>query len=335
MDLRQIMYFMCVYEECSFTKAARKLGLVQPALSAQILRLEEEFRTQLFERTPRGLIPTASGKSFYELCTPIRRSIGSAKQQMLEMAQPNRISGTVRCGFPPTFFKSLIAPVVTNFVESYPGIDLAVKESYGGTLKEWVARGELDFALGAWFDDQSLEHSVIYEEDVALVCGAPIAGERLTPCDLGNIDNLKLILPSANHVLGPVLRQHISAGLLRPIRTMVVDSYVGVIEIARASNWAVLIPVTGLFDELSNPDFWIYPIARPQLYFRWHVIHEQARPLSSAAQLFVDAVVSEFVAKHALWKQLCEGNRANCEGIRAKDVRKGRKHQDSHKSRHR
>jgi DNA-binding transcriptional LysR family regulator len=305
MDLRQIMYFMCVYEESSFTKAARKLGLVQPALSIQVQRLEEEFGTQLFQRTPKGLIPTASGRSFYDLCAPIRRGVGVARQQMLELAKPNQVFGVVRCGFPPTFFKDLLGPILADFVERYPGVDLTVREGYGGTLKEWVSRGDLDFALGAWFDDQSLEHSVIHEEDVCLVSGASIAGERFQPCDLGKIPNLKLILPSSNHVLGPILRQYIAAGLLHPARTMVVDSYLGVVGIARASDWSVLIPATGLFDQVSTPDLWIYPIARPHLIFRWHLIHEQARPLSAAARVLVDLVVSEFAAKHSQWKALC------------------------------
>jgi DNA-binding transcriptional LysR family regulator len=320
MDLRQIIYFMCVYEESSFTGAARKLGLVQPALSIQIRRLEEEFGIDLFQRTTKGLIPTSAGKSFYRLCAPIRRSLGSAKQQMLELARPDQVFGTVRCGFPPTFFKALLGPIITNFVERYPGVDLTLREGYSGTLQEWVSRGDLDFALGAWFDDQSLEHSVILEEDVALVSGAPIAGNSLQPCDLGDIHHLKLMLPSANHVLGPILRQHIASGLLHPQRTMIVDSYLGVMGVARGSDWAVLIPATGLLDEISNPKIWIYPITRPQLSFRWHLIHAQAKPLSTAAHLLADAIVTELAAKRALWKQLC--NQRKVKGKRKTATRK-------------
>jgi len=76
-----------------------------------------------------------------------------------------------------------------------------------------------------------------------------------------------------------------------------------VLEVARGSDWAALIPMTGLLDEVANRKLWIYPIARPQLSFRWHLIHEQARALSSAAKLFVQAVVIQLDAKQALWKQ--------------------------------
>src|SRR5690606_17470743 len=56
MDLRQIMYFMWVYEEKSFTGASRKAGVVQPALSVQVRRLEEEFGVELFDRQSRGVV---------------------------------------------------------------------------------------------------------------------------------------------------------------------------------------------------------------------------------------------------------------------------------------
>jgi DNA-binding transcriptional LysR family regulator len=314
MDLRQIMYFMCVYEEASFTKAARRLGVVQPALSIQVRRLEDEFGMALFDRNAKGLVPTASGKLFYELCAPIRRNVGEARQQMLELAKPDQVFGAVRCGFPPAFFKSLLAPVLIRFAERYPRVELTVREGYGGTLKEWVARGELDFAFGAWFDDQSIEHSVVYEEELAFVSGAPIAGKPFHPCDLSRIEGLKLLLPSSNQMLGPVLRQHIAAGLLHPVRTMTVDSYLGVLEVARASDWAALIPITGLLDEASNPDIFIYPIARPYLSFRWHLLHEQAQPLSTAAQILVEAVAAELAEKHSLWRALWEGRIAEAGG---------------------
>jgi LysR family nitrogen assimilation transcriptional regulator len=58
MDLRQITYFMWVYEEGSFTRAAQKAGVVQPALSMQIKRVEEEFGLPLFERNSRPLAGT-------------------------------------------------------------------------------------------------------------------------------------------------------------------------------------------------------------------------------------------------------------------------------------
>ena len=68
MDLRQIEYFVALYDERNITKAARRLNVVQPALSMQISRLERTFKTKLFERTSRGVVPTDTGRTFYGFC---------------------------------------------------------------------------------------------------------------------------------------------------------------------------------------------------------------------------------------------------------------------------
>jgi hypothetical protein len=71
MDLKQVNYFMWVYEEGSFSKAAAKANVVQSALSMQIRRIEDEFGILLFNRLSRGVEPTEAGRKFYERCVPI------------------------------------------------------------------------------------------------------------------------------------------------------------------------------------------------------------------------------------------------------------------------
>src|SRR5919108_1111767 len=64
MELRHLRYFIAVAEEHSFSGAANRLRVAQPALSKQIRDLEIELGTVLFERGPRGVHLTASGRAF-------------------------------------------------------------------------------------------------------------------------------------------------------------------------------------------------------------------------------------------------------------------------------
>lgn len=79
MDLRQIQYFIALFEDGSVTRAAKRLNIVQPALSMQIAKLEEELRQQLFERSAHGMSPTAAGRLMYRLFLPIMRDIAHAR----------------------------------------------------------------------------------------------------------------------------------------------------------------------------------------------------------------------------------------------------------------
>lgn len=305
MDFRQMKYFMWIYEHRSFTAAARKANVAQPALSTQIRQLEEELGAILFARSPGGIVPTEAGRKFYELCTPIREGIDFAKQQMLNLAKGDEIFGSVRCGFPPSFFRCFLGRIVSEFTNLYPQVELSVSEGYGGTLKQWVREGVLEFAVGGWDEsDTSLQAAQILEEELVLVSGAPVFGPRFAEIDLRQFEDFKLMLPMGHQVLGPILHQYISSGILRPSRTMIVDSYLGVLETARASDWVALVPVTGILDEIKNPDVYIYRLVEPTLSFRWILIHERGRVLSRAAHLFIESVTEAMALTHQAWSDL-------------------------------
>jgi hypothetical protein len=61
---------------------------------------------------------------------------------------------------------------------------------------------------------------------------------------------------------------------------------------------------------MSNPDLFIYPIARPFLTFRWHVSHQQDKPLTAAARLLIDSTITALTAKRAAWEQMCRQHAA-------------------------
>jgi DNA-binding transcriptional LysR family regulator len=267
--------------------------------------LEEELGIVLFERSSGGVLPTELGRKFYELCGPIRDGVEFARQQIASLASTDGVFGHVKCGFPPSFFRRFLGRVIAEFTTSYPHVEMSVSEGYGGTLKKWVREGLLEFAVGGWDEsDTSLQAAQILEEELVLVSGAPVFGPRFSRIDLREFDGYKLMLPMAHQVLGPILHQYISNGILRPSRTMVVDSYLGVLETARASNWVALIPVTGILDEVDNPDLHIYPLVEPSLSFRWFLIHERGKALSKAAHMFIDCVTEEMERTRQTWNEI-------------------------------
>lgn len=297
MDLRQITYFMWVYEEGSFTRAAQKAGVVQPALSMQIKRLEDEFGLPLFERTSRGVEATAHGRHFYDLCAPVRRSIGFARSKMLELAKPEQVIGRLRCGFPPTFFKSVIGGVVSEFMKIHPSVELEMREGYGRTLSRWVADGELDFALGAWsMDTPGIETLMMHHEEVAVVSGRQLPIPQFERCDLEKLEGFELMLPSANQILGPPLEQFIASGRLRPSKIIRVDSYLGIMEIARAGQWAGFVPISGLTREALQDGLFVYRLPKDLVSLTWHLIHptgKQLQPGATALLRLVEQALDE------------------------------------------
>src|ERR1700680_1050651 len=79
MDLKGLRYFVHVADVGSVSAAARDLGIVQPALSRHIQRIEDEAGVQLFSRLPRGMELTAAGREFVEHCRKICQLVALAK----------------------------------------------------------------------------------------------------------------------------------------------------------------------------------------------------------------------------------------------------------------
>src|SRR5690606_12844974 len=116
-------------EEKSFSKAAERMHVVQSALSMQIRNLEEELGSTLFQRTQRGLVPTVAGRRFYDLSVPIARSMASAKQEMLELAEGAQVSGALRIGLTSSMCKNVLGNVLGEYHELFPHVELTVIES--------------------------------------------------------------------------------------------------------------------------------------------------------------------------------------------------------------
>lgn len=96
MDLRQLRYFLTVVEEANFTRAAERLHLAQPGISAQIRRLERELGQQLLERSGRGVRVTEAGAAVLPYARAALEAAEGVRQTAGEFA--GLLRGRVRVG---------------------------------------------------------------------------------------------------------------------------------------------------------------------------------------------------------------------------------------------
>ena len=110
MDLKQMQYFLCLAQERNVTRAARRLNIVQPALSMQIAKLEATLGKQLFFRTAQGMSLTSAGEEFERLVAPIIKDIDRAREEMARL--DGKIAGRVSIGMINSAAQSIL-PVST------------------------------------------------------------------------------------------------------------------------------------------------------------------------------------------------------------------------------
>ena len=100
MDETQLRNFMMICRCASITEAAERLGIAQPSLSQQLLRLEDEFGTKLFHRTSRGVVATDGGRMLLEHASAILQAMNRAREEIHESDREPH--GEVSIGLPAT-----------------------------------------------------------------------------------------------------------------------------------------------------------------------------------------------------------------------------------------
>ncbi|WP_439579180.1 LysR family transcriptional regulator [Elioraea sp.] len=147
MELRAIDQVLAVAEHGSLSAAAAALGLSQPALTKAIRRLEDECSAQLFERSVRGVRPTAAGEAFLRHARGMRASLNAASLE-LDALRRGR-AGLVRIGAGPSWQGTLLPEAIAAFRADRPGVRIRVVGGMDAALKALLRAGELDVVLAA------------------------------------------------------------------------------------------------------------------------------------------------------------------------------------------
>jgi DNA-binding transcriptional LysR family regulator len=145
MELRHLRYFVAIAEEQSFTRAAERLWVAQPGLSTQIRRLEEELGVKLFERHTRGVALTDAGEVFLGRARAALAAADECRATGKDLE--SGVVGAVRLGVTSDIRWNLGPALLASFGARYPGVELIVMESQGGTLLRDLRDGRLDALL--------------------------------------------------------------------------------------------------------------------------------------------------------------------------------------------
>jgi LysR family nitrogen assimilation transcriptional regulator len=241
LDLRQIQYFVCVYEEGSFTRAARRLNVVQPALSMQIQRLEKRLGIDLFERTPRGVNATPAADSVYRLYQPLLLDLRNAGRLVLELS--GKVSGKIAVGIIPSITNSVLPDVLSRFGAKYPDVEIRIDEAYSGTLIDWVVSGDLDIAIGnSTRRKDGISTHPLVEEELLLVERRNFGKRRPGPIAFRELSELGLVLPSRRHGIRIIVNEVAGQQALRIVPKIEVDALAPTLRLVAEGGLMTVLP---------------------------------------------------------------------------------------------
>jgi DNA-binding transcriptional LysR family regulator len=143
MDLYQIRYFMAIVETGGFTKAAERLFVSQPSLSAGIKKLEQELGVTLFERGGRRAVITTAGKFFLEKATIILHEYEATLRKLKEFQQ----QPTLRLGTLRTIRIKTLAELLCTFQRQHPNVLFELLDGTIPSLRGRLESGDIDLAI--------------------------------------------------------------------------------------------------------------------------------------------------------------------------------------------
>lgn len=181
MDLRQLHFFLEVARAESFTRAAEKLHIAQPALSISIRKLEDELEVALFNRRDRKITLTAEGEALARHARIIEQQVSEARQELDDLR--GLLRGEVRVGLSPMLSSYFFPQIVASFKRRYPALQLSINGDSARNIQRKIASGALDMGVIAGAVPEGLDsHLLVRDEVVACVHWShPLAGRKTAP----------------------------------------------------------------------------------------------------------------------------------------------------------
>jgi DNA-binding transcriptional LysR family regulator len=246
-DTRQLQAFCAVIERESFSQAAARLGVTQPAISQQIRALEQRVGTQLLDRSGRRVVPTEAGLRLYR---GAQRLLALEEQLLEDLATEDgsELRGRFGIGASTGPGASVVTLLLCEFHRRNPELTVALAVHDTQRVVELVAAREVELGVvGAARRQRAVSFEPFFRDEVVLVCppGHRFAGRTLA---LDELRSEPLILMQAGagvrSVIEGELRRagarlrdfdvHLELGLQESVKSAVVAGY-GVTFISRSA----------------------------------------------------------------------------------------------------
>ncbi len=278
MDFQSLRIFVAIADSGSFSSAGERLFLTQPAVSKRVAALESELDCRLFDRIGRQIRLTEAG----QVLLPRARHLLDGMQDIRRVLDQlsDTVSGTLTMGTSHHIGLHRLPPVLKDYSEAYPGVELDIRFLGSESACHEVERGSLELGIVTLPPHPlpNLHMQPLWDDPLHIVVSPehPLAGQRT---DLQTLVQYPAVMPSSGtytrEILERVLREH---GL--ELRAGMCTDYLETLKMLAATGlgWALL-PTTMLSSGLISLD-----IQELQLSRRLGIVTNRRHTLSNAAR---------------------------------------------------
>ncbi|MCJ8297314.1 MAG: LysR family transcriptional regulator [Pseudomonadales bacterium] len=187
MDFRSLRYFVAVYEEHSFSAAAKRCFVAQPSISGAVQQLESELECALFVRHSKGITPTTEGTALYPKACQVLADVQKIKQQFQE--NPEQLS--FKLALLPFLSGKRVSKLIQKLMQTLPNLDLTLVDANAEADARIISQTVLqkdEIFHKLWVDRYvlavPLQHPLTKESSVSLEQLNNCSFISRSPCDI-------------------------------------------------------------------------------------------------------------------------------------------------------
>ncbi|MFH5182023.1 LysR family transcriptional regulator [Paenibacillus sp. TAB 01] len=285
MNLNQLETLITISKTMSFRKAGEVMNLTQPAVSAQIKSLEDEFKTVLIDRN-QPVTLTDSGRVFLEHAEMILQTVEDLKQRLADLNSTPQ--GHIHLGTTTSIAIQILPRVLSYFQNQFPLIKTTIHSMTSSQIMQSVESGAIDIGITYLFEKHpALESSVLYYDTFELVVSPehPLSRYRHVPIE--KLHDTPLIMLSPETAGRRFVDQIFKQLYITPQIVMELSSSEEVKRMVELNLGAAIISKLSIANELRLGTLQMVKVNELELSHPVGVVYKSGRYLSSALHQFL------------------------------------------------
>jgi DNA-binding transcriptional LysR family regulator len=285
MNINQLETLLTISKTMSFRKAGEILNLTQPAVSAQIKSLEDEFGTILIDRN-QPVTLTDSGRLFLEHAERILRTVDDLKQRLDDLYHTPQ--GHIHIGTTTSIAMQILPRVLSYFQDQFPLIKTTIHSMTSSQIMNSVENGQVDIGIAYLFEkNPALETSVLYFDTFELIVSSQHPLSRFSHLSMEKLRNIPFIMLSPETAGRRFVDQLFKSLDVTPQIIMELSSSEEVKRMVELNLGVAIISKLSVFNELRRGTLKMIKVSELDITHPVGVVYKSGRYLNSAMQQFL------------------------------------------------